>query len=148
LLSFLSQSLGIVAESDLGTEHLRWMGGSRFEVGVLMRIFRRRCYPCDVAVKVEVDNKNDIKAHYKRHASDLNLNINDSGNGTAKESPPVNDTTGQDDGTPQGLPTLKYGTIQDQLPDGWESVQYDKIGNFYCGNVRRLDCADQLTTVV
>lgn len=29
-LSFLSQSVGIVAETDLATEHLRWMGSARF----------------------------------------------------------------------------------------------------------------------
>ncbi|KHN98614.1 sphingosine kinase [Metarhizium album ARSEF 1941] len=121
-LSFLSQSLGIVAESDLGTEHLRWMGGSRFEVGVLMRIFRRRCYPCDVAVKVEVGDKSDIKAHYKRHTNDARA-----------KQPSLDATTGQNGR--MGLPQLKYGTVQDQLPEDWELVQYDKIGNFYCGNM-------------
>ncbi|KAK9444312.1 sphingosine kinase [Metarhizium brunneum] len=122
-LSFLSQSLGIVAESDLGTEHLRWMGGSRFEVGVLMRIFRRRCYPCDLAVKIEVGEKSDIKAHYKWHTNGAG----------AKQLPPDVVATGQVGS--KGLPQLKYGTVQDQLPDDWELVQYDKIGNFYCGNM-------------
>ena len=32
-LSFLSQAIGIVAESDLGTENIRWMGPARFTVG-------------------------------------------------------------------------------------------------------------------
>ncbi|KAG8898614.1 sphinganine kinase lcb4 [Tulasnella sp. 417] len=33
--SFLSQSGGLMAELDLGTEHLRWMGDTRFMVGFL-----------------------------------------------------------------------------------------------------------------
>lgn len=121
-ISFLSQSLGIVAESDLGTENLRWMGDSRFEVGVLMRIFRRRCYPCDLAVKAEVVNKEDIRVHYKEHTNRSRL----------KEMLPPEI---HQDGNNLGLPALKYGTVQDQLPDEWDVIKCDKIGNFYCGNV-------------
>lgn len=33
--SFLSQSVGLMADLDLGTEHLRWMGSSRFTYGFL-----------------------------------------------------------------------------------------------------------------
>ncbi|KAG6011513.1 hypothetical protein E4U43_008266 [Claviceps pusilla] len=131
-VSFLSQSLGIVAESDLGTEHLRWMGGTRFEVGVLMRICRRRCYPCDLAVKVEVADKKDIRAHYKQHASRQDARETRE----AREPPPRDGGTVTDaDTTGLGLPPLRYGTIQDALPEGWELVKYDKIGNFYCGNM-------------
>ncbi|KAG6168462.1 hypothetical protein E4U27_007805 [Claviceps purpurea] len=126
-VSFLSQSLGIVAESDLGTEHLRWMGGSRFEVGVLMRIFRRRCYPCDLAVKVEVANKEDIKAHYRQNTSEIMAQE------TREQEKPI--LNGATDVNSSGLPPLKYGTVQDALPDGWELVKHDKIGNFYCGNM-------------
>lgn len=122
LVSFLSQALGIIAESDLGTENLRWMGSSRFELGMVMRLFRRRTYPCDLAVKVEIEDKDDVKAHYKRHASDASYK-------NSTESVKI------ENGTNQGLPKLKYGTVQDELPDGWELVPYDKIGNFYCGNV-------------
>lgn len=119
LLSFLSQSLGIVAESDLGTENLRWMGSTRFEVGLVMRVFQRKCYPCDLAVKVEVADKAVIKSHYKRHI----------------ENDPLAEQNGHEEDATEGLPALKYGTIQDALPEGWELVPHDKIGNFYCGNV-------------
>lgn len=34
-LTFMSQSLGLAADMDLGTEHLRWMGDTRFAVGVI-----------------------------------------------------------------------------------------------------------------
>jgi sphingosine kinase len=34
-ISFMSQSLGLMADLDIGTEHLRWMGDTRFTVGLL-----------------------------------------------------------------------------------------------------------------
>ncbi|UNI19219.1 Sphingosine kinase [Purpureocillium takamizusanense] len=120
LMSFLSQSLGIIAESDLGTEYLRWMGSKRFDFGVITRIFRQKCYPCDLAVKVEAEQKDEVKEHYKRHASDASLRKTFL-------------TPDSHDG--EGLPPLKYGTVEDALPEGWELVSYDKIGNFYCGNM-------------
>lgn len=123
VISFLSQALGIIAESDLGTEHLRWMGSARFDVGVISRLFRRRCYPCDLAMKIEVEEKPNVKEHYRRHASVASQDI---------------DTNGDHQVADQGLPALKYGTVQDELPEGWELVSYDKIGNFYCGNVSHL----------
>lgn len=123
IVSFLSQSLGIVAESDLGTENLRWMGGTRFTVGLMMRVSQRKCYPCDLAIKVEAENKENVKAHYARHARDPTLG------GAPKETENADED--------QGLPRLKYGTVKDDLPAGWETVAEDKIGNFYCGKVRR-----------
>lgn len=121
LISFLSQALGIIAESDLGTEHLRWMGSMRFDFGVISRLFKKRCYPCDIAVKVEYE-KDDVKDHYRRFTTDAR---------TCAVAP--TQTNGEQHDL--GLPKLKHGTIQDDLPEGWELVSYDKIGNFYCGNV-------------
>lgn len=34
-ISFMSQALGLMADLDLGTEHLRWMGDARFTLGLL-----------------------------------------------------------------------------------------------------------------
>ena len=34
-ISFMSQALGLMADLDLGTEHLRWMGDTRFTLGLL-----------------------------------------------------------------------------------------------------------------
>ncbi|PHH61667.1 hypothetical protein CDD81_8078 [Ophiocordyceps australis] len=115
-VSFLSQSLGIVAESDLATEHLRWMGSFRFELGVMTRIFRRKCFPCDIAVKAEVEQKDDVREHYRRHTS-----VGGSSISNHKEE--------------EGLPALCHGTVEDELPADWELVPHDKLGTFYCGNM-------------
>ena len=34
-ISFMSQAVGLMADADLGTEHLRWMGDTRFTLGYL-----------------------------------------------------------------------------------------------------------------
>lgn len=33
-ISFMSQAVGLMADLDIGTEHLRWLGDARFVVGL------------------------------------------------------------------------------------------------------------------
>lgn len=49
--SFLSQSYGIVADADVGTDHLRWMGPLRFTYGVAKRCLAQTKYPCRIEYK-------------------------------------------------------------------------------------------------
>jgi sphingosine kinase len=118
-LSFLSQSVGIVAETDLATEHLRWMGSARFTWGFLVRLFSKTVYPADIAVKVEYDNKPAVREAYQAEKSKPPRRIDD------RPLPP------QD----AGLPALQHGTINDPLPPSWELKPHDKLGNFYAGNI-------------
>lgn len=145
ILSFLSQALGIMAEADLGTEHLRWMGEHRFTYGVIMRILKKKIYPCDLWAKVDIDHKDGVRDHYRRereNTSVLELDKMTASLGSATQAgggqssvADSDEATGNDDAT--GLPPLKYGTVNDKLPQGWEKVGADKVGNFYCGNVSR-----------
>ena len=125
-LSFLSQSVGIVAESDLATEHLRWLGSARFTYGFLIRLLRKTVYPCDVAVKVEIPTKAQIKEHYQAQIRSKN-NFDEQSVTMDRHT----DQSPQDD----GLPPLRYGSIMDPLPPDWSLVPYDKMGNFYAGNM-------------
>ena len=118
-LSFLSQSVGIVAECDLATEHLRWMGSARFTYGILARILSQTVYPADIAVKVEHDSKAAVREVYRTELTKPSRTCDD------RALPPA-DT---------GLPPLKYGTINDPLPEGWELVPHRQLGNFYAGNL-------------
>ena len=34
-ISFMSQALGLMADLDIGTENLRWMGDARFMIGLI-----------------------------------------------------------------------------------------------------------------
>lgn len=125
ILSFLSQSFGIIAESDLGTDHLRWMGSARFTWGFLVRLLGKNVYPCDIAVKVDIGTKPEIREHYR---NELN------------HRPPPEESRGDNEPYPsssseEGLPPLKYGTVNDPLPPNWTLVPSPKLGNFYCGNM-------------
>ena len=119
-LSFLSQAVGIVAEVDLGTENIRWMGSARFTYGFLVRLLGKTVYPAEIAVKVEIPTKAAIREHYRKELS------NRSDFDSRRE---VN--ISEDD----SLPPLKYGSINDALPSDWSMVPYDKLGNFYSGNM-------------
>lgn len=110
IVSFLSQSFGMVPEVDLGTEHLRWMGDTRFTLGLLQRISKKTVYPCDIAIKVAIDDKASIREHYRK--------TGDKGLWEADE-----------------LPKLAFGTVNDHLPDDWRLVRHDTLGIFYAGNV-------------
>ena len=115
-LSFLSQSFGIVAESDLGTEHIRWMGAHRFTYGFLVRLMQRTVYPCDLAIKVVMDDKKAIKDHYASYRA---------------QSPARRHST-----TETGaLPDLQYGTVLDAQPEDWQVIPGETLGNFYAGNM-------------
>lgn len=118
-LSFLSQSYGIVAESDLGTDHLRWMGAARFTYGLLVRLMGKTLYPCDLALKVEIDDKTKIKEHYRVY----------------KAQRPPQRPVGGGDIQSRELPPLRYGTTRDKIPDDWQQISSDTMGNFYAGNM-------------
>lgn len=140
-ISFLSQALGLIAEVDLGTEHLRWMGATRFTFGFLQLVLQKKTYPCDIAVKVEIDHKDDIKKHYKQRVAQSGAETSDSSeqpqDHTDKQAgvnPPAAGTAESYNGP--GLPPLKYGTAMDKLPEGWELIPHEKLGSFFCGNVR------------
>ncbi|KAL8388732.1 hypothetical protein RB599_010060 [Gaeumannomyces hyphopodioides] len=138
-LSFLSQALGVIAEADLGTEDLRWVGSARFTYGFLARCFKRAVYPCEISVKVEIEDKAEIKQHYSRHhanssAEALSGGGGDGGGGSGKGESGSSSADDSVANTREGLPSLKYGTINDKVPEGWETFTSDKLGNFYCGN--------------
>ena len=119
-LSFLSQSVGIVAEVDLGTEHLRWMGSARFTYGFLIRLLRKTVYPCDLSVKIDIPSKAQIKEHYRRELTN---------------HAPIDDRRGCSYSETTGLPPLTHGTIASPLPSSFTPVPSDKLGNFFAGNM-------------
>ncbi|KAI4189664.1 MAG: hypothetical protein L6R41_001324 [Letrouitia leprolyta] len=112
-LSFLSQSVGIVAESDLATEHLRWLGSARFTYGFLIRLLRKTVYPCDLAIKVEHATKPEVREHYRRALNDPFL---------PEQYRDSLDLEDHDDHRGPGLPRLRFGTINDDLPGGWSLI--------------------------
>lgn len=137
-LSFLSQTLGVMAEADLGTEHLRWMGEHRFTYGSIKRILKKKLYPCDLWVKMEIDHKDDVREHYRRERgnsslAELDKMTTSTSTRVGRDSEAVSEAEATKDG--EGLPPLRYGTVGDKLPEGWVKIPADEIGTIYAGNV-------------
>ncbi|GJJ73056.1 sphingosine kinase [Entomortierella parvispora] len=54
--SFVLQSFGLIADVDLGSEHLRWMGGARFTMAALGKVLAQTTAGCELAyLPVETD---------------------------------------------------------------------------------------------
>lgn len=71
-LSFLSQTYGVIAEADIGTEWMRFIGQVRFDLGVLSKVLSRAKYPCSIAVKYLTKTKEELNEYYEKHYDGLN----------------------------------------------------------------------------
>ncbi|KAK4547447.1 hypothetical protein LTR36_001103 [Oleoguttula mirabilis] len=126
--SFLSQAVGIVAESDLGTESLRWMGSFRFTWGFLVRILGQTIYPAEVSVVAEIEDKRAIREAY-RHA------VEEQEAAAAKGLPTDADDDSLLASEDGALPPLRFGTVTDALPSDFQTQDMPNLGNFYAGNM-------------
>lgn len=126
-LSFLSQAFGVVADVDLGTENLRWMGDLRFTYGFFVRVMTKTVYPCEIAVKMEIPTKGEIREHYRQELT-KSRQILEQQRCTSIER----ETSANDD---VGLPPLKYGTVNSPLPETFVQIPGEKTGMFYTGKM-------------
>ncbi|KAG4430024.1 hypothetical protein IFR05_014493 [Cadophora sp. M221] len=124
VLSFLSHTAGMGAESDLATEHLRWIGETRFTLGFLTRILAKKVYPCQIAVGIVMDNKESIMNHYGKEE------LKDTQNQIFSEV-----HSNGDNSDCEGLPLLKYGTIHYKISEDWTVISCENLGSLYCGNL-------------
>lgn len=116
-LSFLSQAYGVIADSDIGTEHLRWMGPIRFELGVTHKVLTKAKYPCDLYVSYAAKDSEDMQRHVSKHL------LNDSA-----EHLEINEENFK----------LKYPLLDSPAPELWEKLPpavTDKLNIFYVGNM-------------
>ena len=140
LLSFLSQAVGLVADSDLGTDHLRWMGETRFLYGFLTRLLGKHVYPCDIMALIDLDDKDAIRVHYDQALQRLqSKSSSTSSTSTTTTLLPSPEQTDKEIGDGQvekleGLPALRYGDINDNS-NQWTSLPYPNLGTFYSGNM-------------
>lgn len=127
-LSYLSTSFGVIADADLGTEHLRWMGQARFTYGVVRRILSRTKYPCTVSLSIVCDDKAIIREEYEqRQMENIAANTASGLERLSKTSDPIPEYS------PGKLPPLRYGTVNDPIPASWVTQSFAKMGTFYAG---------------
>ncbi|CCF55960.1 hypothetical protein KAFR_0A05250 [Kazachstania africana CBS 2517] len=134
-ISFLSQTYGIIAESDINTEFIRWMGPARFELGVALKILQRKQYPCDIYVKYCAKSKNELKSYYLQNKKHIQRNFDDCYN-------EYYDIYDMDENEEENLVTEKLFEVQyppeGQIPNDWEKIDSEisnNIGIFYTGKM-------------
>ncbi|KAG8806967.1 sphinganine kinase lcb4, partial [Serendipita sp. 399] len=72
-LSFLSQAAGLMADLDLGTEHLRWMGDGRFMVGYMRGVITKKLCPIEIEYKLVESNKVDMATTIKSKSKETHF---------------------------------------------------------------------------
>ncbi|ODV92276.1 hypothetical protein CANCADRAFT_84475 [Tortispora caseinolytica NRRL Y-17796] len=111
-ISFLSQSIGLIAEADIGSEDLRWLGPLRTAVGITKRVIFRKNYPCVLEYKLVSDDKQAIRESSKL----LDISYTDSNS---------------IEPTFSNLRTDHFP--QDTCPDGWHRIKLDYMAFLYAG---------------
>ncbi|CEP24544.1 LCB4 [Cyberlindnera jadinii] len=115
-VSFLSQTMGVIADADIKTEALRFLGAVRFDIGVAYGVFAGHKYPCELAVKYAAKSKTEVRDYFDRHVAKLD----------DKTSKITEETL-----------TLKYNA-DSPIPDDWERLERDFCDNievFYTGKM-------------
>ncbi|KAL4439225.1 hypothetical protein ABPG77_004127 [Micractinium sp. CCAP 211/92] len=128
--SFLSVNYGMITNLDIGTEHLRWMGGTRFVVGALQQILLKKKHAARVAIL-------DCSA---RTAAEAAAAAAADGGAEAAQKP--TDALAEAAAFP-GPPVQHLAAFQQlagqQLPAGWEWLPDPEVSLFAASNLPRLD---------
>lgn len=61
-VSFMSQAVGLMADLDIGTDNLRWMGETRFTYGLLRGLLRFKPCPVQLSLKLAETDKEKMAA--------------------------------------------------------------------------------------
>ncbi|EFN55392.1 hypothetical protein CHLNCDRAFT_134482 [Chlorella variabilis] len=158
--SFLSINFGLITNLDIGTEHLRWMGGTRFVVGALQQIMLKRTHAARVAV-LAPDSSDGVAAdggaldgsgaagadgvQNGSHAAHAGLRA-----AAALSGPPVQhldaflQLAGKGRAACMLLPNRQVGCDRwvvgcQQLPPGWQWLPDPRVALFTATNLPRLD---------
>ncbi|KAI0928500.1 hypothetical protein AcW1_005729 [Taiwanofungus camphoratus] len=114
VLSFMSQCVGLFADVDIGTEHLRFMGPSRFVLGYIYGIMKMKACPVKLSLKNPESDKRKmvetLKAYHSKAKTQQQQITHKASNLTDNDSTMVSP-----------LPELKHSAADGE---GW--ITFDK----------------------
>jgi sphingosine kinase len=112
LYSFIAQAYGLIADADLGTEHLRWMGNKRIYMGYASGVVSNKSYPCDIWLKIVKEDKQAMVEEIKQGSHRIR--------GGREEA---------------DLTSLRLATVEEPLEgkEGWTKLDMEAVGIFYAG---------------
>ena len=121
----LSTTFGFIANLDLDTEHLRWMGGARFAAGAVYEVMRGKT----TQAKVAYVPKDFVKPE----------DLSPGGNSSGVSCPLLDNLLNKDS------PTL----FEDgSLPEQWKVMDYDEFQFFVLANTPCLSMGDRVAPTV
>ncbi|KAH9952236.1 ATP-NAD kinase-like domain-containing protein [Amylocystis lapponica] len=133
ILSFMSQAVGLFADLDLGTEHLRFLGSSRFVIGFLRGVLTMNPCPVKLSIKVAESDKDKMVQTMQtsrsggrtRHDARSQL---DSVDKSASDTDVAPDTPSSSHGPPSALPELQHSAPD---AEGW--ITFEKPLSYVYG---------------
>ncbi|KAJ1024160.1 hypothetical protein NDA16_002999 [Ustilago loliicola] len=108
--SFLSQAIGIVADLDLGTEHLRALGDTRFIIGYATSVLRNAS--CDVDIDIKLGRRGS------KNRAEMRQRVIEFNRGAQSHSGDVQDNTPTTQGEENEASTsaeLVHGAVTEPL---------------------------------
>ncbi|KAF7366813.1 DAGKc domain-containing protein [Mycena sanguinolenta] len=130
MYSFLSQAFGLMADLDMGTEWMRWIGGIRFALGYLYGAVVGRRYNVEITMKVVESDKRRMVDAYNTHQQSPAPSLGDDVTTTDVRMPPL--AFGTTD-MPVPLGTV-HERLEAPLEPGWHTfrtpVQFIMAGKF------------------
>ncbi|GMM38849.1 sphinganine kinase [Saccharomycopsis crataegensis] len=115
-LSFLSQTYGMIADADIGTEWMRRVGPVRFDLGVGYKVITQASYPCELFVKYHSEGVDEVVDHFK---SQNKNSLSNDGHQVSEENFDF------------GLPSLN-----EDVPSDWTKVEdTNSLSVFYTGKM-------------
>lgn len=109
--SFLSQAIGILADLDLGTEHLRALGDTRFLIGYATSVIRNA--QCDVDVDIKLGTRGSRnRAEMRQRVLDFNQNAAGSDDAATGKSTTIEDGS---EATASTSNNLVHGVVTDPI---------------------------------
>ncbi len=122
--SFLSQAIGILADLDLGTEHLRALGDTRFLIGYATSVIRNAT--CDVDVDVRLGtrgskNRAEMRQRvidfHNRDNQSIAANASDAADGSGADEQQLSSTQNRHQGATLAASSgnLVYGDVTEPL---------------------------------
>ncbi|KAF8509268.1 ATP-NAD kinase-like domain-containing protein [Gautieria morchelliformis] len=108
IISFMSQAIGMMADIDLGTESMRWMGEARFMIGFLREVGLNRECPMKLEVKIAAQDKQKMVQAYRLSRSQAEVS-------TSHQSVSTDVDT---QSSSRSMPALQH--IDD--PEGWTLI--------------------------
>jgi len=116
-VAFLTAAYGLIADVDVGTDHMRYLGAARFSIAYVQGILAGRTYGCKLEMRVVESDKAQMAAATRQR-----------------------DQSGTDDPSAvdekAGMPELRYGTATDLLPNdaGWTTID-EPLVMVYAGSL-------------